>query len=425
MLDLNFIRQNPTQVKQACQAKQLDDQVVDQLLTIDQRWRQLIQQTEQIRQQINQNAADIKKIVSQSQPPPSDKIEHGRQLKQQLKDLEPELKELETRLEELSLQIPNLPASDVPVGTNENDNQVIKTWGEKPAFDFQPQHHDQLMTKLDWLDSKRGVKVAGFRGYFLKNQAVLLEQALLQHALNLMIKHDFTPMTVPVLVKPKTLMGTGFFPWGQEDHYNTQDNKVLIGTAEVPLTSYYMDEVLNHKDLPIKMAGISSCFRREVGDRGRDTRGLVRVHQFNKVEQVVLTVANETATQQWHQKMLGFAEELLQSLALPYQVVLMCTGDMGAGQRKKYDLETWFPAQNKYRETHSCSYFNDFQARRLNIRYQAKDGSLKHVYTLNNTVAATPRLLAAVIENYQQKDGSIKIPAVLQKLIGTNSVAVA
>jgi seryl-tRNA synthetase len=274
------------------------------------------------------------------------------------------------------------------------------------------------MESLDLLDTKRATAIGGFRSYFLKNDAVLLEQALLNFALQMMAKKGFSPMTAPVLVNTDAMWGTGYFPWGQEDHYKTQDEQILAGTSEVALTAYRQGETLAEKDLPIKMVGISPCFRREVGSYGKDTQGVIRVHQFNKVEQVVYTVADEEVTREWHQNMVSYSEELLQALELPYHVLLMCTGDMGAGQRKKYDIETWFPSQSTYRETHSASYFNDFQARRLNIRYQAKDGSLKYVYTLNNTVAASPRLLAAVIENYQQEDGSIAVPKVLQPFVG-------
>jgi len=312
------------------------------------------------------------------------------------------------------LSVPNVPASDVPVGKNETDNQVVRQEGEIPKFSFTPKAHHDLMEKLGMLDTKRAVKLAGFRAYFLQNNGLLLERALMDYALNLMIEHGFTPMNAPVLVNRETLVGTSYFPWGEEDHYVTQDDNFLTGTSEVALTAYHQGETLVERDLPIRLAGISPCFRREVGSYGKDTQGIIRVHQFNKVEQVVLTAADEEVTRQWHEKMLGYSEELLKGLGLPYQVMLMCTGDMGAGQRKKYDLETWFPAQEKYRETHSASYFNDFQARRLNIRYQAQDGTLKYVYTLNNTVAASPRLVAAIVENYQQTDGSISVPKVLQ-----------
>lgn len=416
MLDIQFIRTNPDLVKTAAQNKQLNPDVVDRVLAFDEQRRELIVKVEDIRQQINANVAEIK--LNADKKPTPEQIQKGRELKEQLQDIEPQLKQVEENFTDLMLQVPNIPAEDVPVGANEEGNQVVRQEGHLPEFDFEPLPHQQLMENLDLLDTKRATKIAGFRGYFLKNDAALLEQALLNYAFQLMVKHGFTPMTVPVLVNDEVMTGTGYFPWGHDDHYRTQDAQILAGTSEVALTSYHMDEILNEKDLPIKMVGISPCFRREIGSYGKDTQGVIRVHQFNKVEQVVYTTADEVETRNWHEKMLGFSEELLTDLGLAYQVLLMCTGDMGAGQRKKYDVETWFPSQGKYRETHSASYFNDFQARRLNIRYRAKDGSLKYVYTLNNTVAASPRLLAAIIENYQQKDGSIRVPKVLQSFIG-------
>lgn len=423
MLDLQFIRDHPQQVKTAAEKKQLDPAVVDQLLATDEKRRDLIQKVEAIRQQINANADKIKDQVQAGGKPEPTLIEKGKELKENLKEVEPDLKEIESRFQALSLQIPNLPAPDVPVGEDESGNQVVRTVGDKPEFEFEPKPHQELMEQLELLDTERAVKIGGFRSYFLKNKAVLLEQAILRYALDFMAQQGFTLMTAPTLVRDSALIGTGFFPWGKEDHYTTQDKLKLAGTAEVALTAYHQDETLTEKDLPIKMAAISPCYRREVGTHGKDTQGVIRVHQFNKVEQVVYTVADEEIAQKWHGKMTHFSEQLLQNLGLPYQVLLMCTGDMGAGQRKKYDLETWFPAQNKYRETHSASYFLDFQARRLNIRYQTKNGGLKHVYTLNNTVAATPRLLAAIIENYQQEDGSVKVPTALQPYLNFDQIS--
>lgn len=422
MLDIAFIRENAEAVKMAAQNKQLDPAVVDQVIAADEVRRKLIVQVQELRQQANENAEVVKKAVADGGKPSAEALETGKNIKTHLKELEPQLKEAEENFEMALLAVPNIPAEDVPVGADETGNQVVRQEGTLPSFDFAPKPHQELLESLDLLDTKRGVKIAGFRGYFLKGDGLLLERALLDYALDLMIEHGFTPMSAPVLVKREALQGTGYFPWGEEDHYVTQDGEVLAGTAEVALTAYHMDETLSEKDLPIQMVGISPCFRREVGSYGKDTQGVVRVHQFNKVEQVVYTVADEAVTREWHEKMLGYSEELLQGLGLPYQILLMCTGDMGAGQRKKYDIETWFPAQDTYRETHSASYFNDFQARRLNIRYQAKDGSLKHVYTLNNTVAASPRLLAAVVENYQQADGSIAVPQILQKYLGKKEI---
>ena len=314
--------------------------------------------------------------------------------------------------------VPNPPASDVPIGKNETGNVVYKKVGEIKKFDFKPLDHIELATNLKILDTARGVKIGGFRGYFIKGLGVELEQAILRFAADYMKKQGFEFMTVPWMVNKEYFRGTGYFPWGEEDHYITQDDQGLIGTAEVSLTSYYANEVLEEKDLPVKMVGVSPCFRREVGSYGKDTKGVFRVHQFTKVEQVVLLPEGEELSREWHDRMLEYSENVLQALGLSYQVLLMCTGDMGAGQRKKYDIETWFPSQNKYRETHSDSYFLDFQARRLNMKYKTKNGELKYVNTLNNTVAATPRLWAAVLENYQTSGGSIEIPKVLQPYMG-------
>ena len=423
MLDINYIRNNKDLVKEATKNKQLDVSVVDQVLEVDEKRRQLIKEVDAVRQQVNQNADKIKQQVQQGGQPDSADIEQGKTFKIQLKEIEPQLKEIEEKFNDLMLQVPNIPAEDVPIGVDETSNEVIREVGDKPQFDFEPKSHQELMEALDLLDTKRAVKIGGFRSYFLKNEAVLLEQALLQYSLQAMIDHGFTPMTVPTLVNKEALVGTGYFPWGEEDHYATQDGTHLTGTSEVALTAYHQGETLTEKDLPIKMVGISACYRREVGSHGQDTSGIIRVHQFNKVEQVVYTVADEEETRKWHEQITQFSEKILQDLELPYQVLVMCTGDMGAGQRKKYDIETWFPAQNKYRETHSASYFLDFQARRLNIRYQDKKGELKHVYTLNNTVAASPRLLAAIIENYQQADGSIKVPEVLTKYLNQDIIS--
>lgn len=420
MLDINYIREHADELKVAISNKQLNPEIVDVVLAKDEERRTLITQVEIIRRNINENVTAIK--TSADQRPTPEQIERGRQLKADLQNVEPELKRVEAEWRDLMAQVANPPAADVPVGPDESGNVVARTVGELPQFGFEPKSHQELMEDLNLLDTKRATEIGGFRSYFLKNDAVLLEQALLNYAMRLLVDEGFTAMTAPILVKPEAMWGTGYFPWGQEDHYKTQDDQILAGTAEVALTAFHQGETLTEKDLPIKMVGISPCFRREVGSYGKDTQGIIRVHQFTKVEQVVYTIADEEETRRWHEKMVGYAETLLTNLGLSYQVLTMCTGDMGAGQRKKYDIETWFPSQRKYRETHSASYFNDFQARRLNIRYQSKDGGLKYVYTLNNTMAASPRLLAAIIENYQQADGSILIPEVLQPFMGKRAI---
>lgn len=416
MLDIKYIRDNQDELKKAITNKQFDPKIVDQVIECDDRRRLLIQQVEGIRKLINDNVNTIKG------KPTDEQVKTGRDLKEKVQALQPDLDKCEKEFQDLMYQVPNPAAKDVPLGKDETGNIEVKKWGEIPQFDFNVLPHEELAENLDLLDNKRAVRIAGSRSYFTKNDLVLLEYGLLMYALKLMIAKGYTPMTVPWLVNDDAMWGTGYFPWGQQDHYSTQDGQKLIGTAEVSLTAFKKDETLTEKDLPLRMVGISPCFRREVGSYGKDTKGIFRVHQFNKVEQVVYTVADEGLTRKMHDEMLGHTEELLQALKLPYHVLLMCTGDMGAGQRRKYDVEVWFPSQNAYRETHSDSYFNDFQSRRLNIKYKAKDNSIKYVYTLNNTVVATPRILGAILENYQQSDGSVKVPEILRDFVGKDVI---
>lgn len=417
MIDIKYIREHAEMLKKAISDKQLNPTIVDEVVRVDDQRRHLLLQVEELRAKANAHIATIK-----ARKPTTDEIAIGKKFKQKLQDIEPQLRQVEATFKDLMYQVPNPAAADVPIGKDETGNKVVKTWGKLPKFTFKPKTHDELCENLDLLDTKRAVRIAGSRAYFLKNELVILEQAVLNYALNMMIKNGFTPMTVPWMVNDDAMWGTGYFPWGIQDHYNTQDGQKLIGTAEVSLTAYFKDETLNEKDLPMKMVGISPCYRREIGSYGKDTKGFFRVHQFMKVEQVVYTVADEDVTRRMHEEMLGYSERILQDLKIPYHILLMCTGDMGAGQRRKYDVEAWFPGQNAYRETHSDSYFNDFQSRRLNIKYRAKDGTLKYVYTLNNTVAASPRILAAIVENYQQEDGSIVVPEVLRAFVGKDKI---
>lgn len=416
MLDIQFIRDHPEKIKKAARDKQLNPKVVDEVLRLDNERRKLIVEVENLRSKRNQLSKELSKKRSAKLQ------QEATEVKKQLKDIEPQLKKTDAAFNDLMLQVPNVPDPEVPVGPDESGNQVVRRWGTPPKFTFSPRDHIELGQMLDLVDIERGVKVGGFRSFFTKNELVLMEYGLLDYALRYMISQGFTPLTVPWLVNDEALYGTGFFPWGIEDHYVTQDGKKLIGTAEVSLTAYHAGEIFNEEDLPKKLVGISPCFRREVGSYGKDTRGIFRLHQFNKVEQVVLHAADKKESQHWHERMLGFAEDILRELELPYQVVLMCTGDMGAGQVKKFDLETWYPAQQKYRETHSDSYFYDFQARRLNIRYRSHQGDIKFVYTLNNTVTATPRVLGAILENYQRKDGSVIVPKILRPYVGKDKL---
>ncbi len=421
MLDIKFIRENPDKIKEAIKNKQLQGTVdIDLILQIDKAVRETTVELDNLRAQRNDLDEKIKTSKSKEEREPF--IQQSSEIKPKVKELEEKLREDKASLDELLIWVPNPPAEDVPIGKDESENKIIKVEGKPNKLPFEAKDHLTLAENLGIIDTERGSKVAGFRGYFLVGKGMILEQAILRYALDYMISQGFKPMSVPVMVNKEWLLGTGYFPWGEEDHYYTQDDQGLVGTAEVSLTAYHANETLDEKDLPILMVGQSPCFRREVGSHGKDTRGVFRIHYFNKVEQVVLLPADEMLSREWHDKMLGYAENVLKGLGLSYQVLLMCTGDMGAGQRKKYDVETWFPSQDKYRETHSDSYFNDFQARRLNMRYRAKDGETKYVYTLNNTVAATPRLLAAVLENYQNEDGSITVPEVLRKYTGFDKI---
>lgn len=416
MLDIKFIRENLDVVKEAAKNKQFDPALVDNVLGLDEKRRKLIASVEKLRAAQNKLSEELKESRN------DEIVKKAKELKEELKALEGNLKATEGEFTEAMYWVPNIPDKTVPIGKDETSNKVVATWGEKPTFGFPVKDHIALGETLDLLDIKRGVKIGGFRSFFTKNELVAMEYGLLDYALKHMVAKGFTPMTVPWLVTDRTLYGTGYFPWGIEDHYKTQDDTKLIGTAEVSLTAYYMDEIIDEKDLPIKMVGISPCFRREVGSYGKDTRGIFRLHQFNKVEQVVLCVADHEESVKWHEEMRKYSEEILQALELSYHVLLMCTGDMGAGQVKKYDIETWFPAQGKYRETHSDSFFHDFQSRRLNMRYRSKSGEVKFVHTLNNTVAATPRILGAILENNQQKDGSVKVPKILRTYVGKDVI---
>lgn len=416
MLDIQFIRDNEKLVKKAAKDKGTNPEAVTKVLILDKKRRELLGVVEGLRAERNKLTRDD--------------IDKGRQIKKKLKDVEPELKKVEADFKEIMLMIPSVPAREVPVGKDETDNKLVKKWGKPAKFstkggqEFVPKDHIELGKSLDLLDLKRGVKVAGFRGYFLKNEAVTMQMGLMQYAMNKLIKKGFVAMIPPMIVKKQALVNTGHLPWGEVDVYKTFDDEAendvryLAGTAEVPLVSFHAGETLNEKDLPKLYAGFSSCFRREIGSYGKDTRGIYRIHEFMKIEQVVLCKNDEKASLKWLEKLSSYAEEMLQELELPYRKMMMCTGDMGEPQIKKYDIETWMPSRKNYGETMSDSYMGEFQSRRSGIRYKTKKGEVKFVHMLNNTALATPRLLIALWENHQTKDGSIKVPKVLHKYMG-------
>jgi len=419
MLDIKFIRQNPDKVKEGCKAKQVKVDI-DQLLEVDKKRRELLKALEEIRAQKNKANEEIKRLRDEKEKEVI--ILKMRALDKNSDRLTKTLKELEGEFNNLMLQVPIPPAADVPEGKTERDNLPIKYWGKPPKFDFKPKDYLTLMTSLDLLDLKRGAKIGGFRQYLIKNEAVLLEQALLRRSLDYLIEKDFIPFRPTVMVKESSMLGTGMFPQGREEAYKIDDDLFLAGTTEVPLMTYHANEILDEKELPKKYVGISAGFRREVGSYGKDVKGIFRVHEFWQTEQVVLCKNDEKESRKWHEELLKNSEEIMQALGLPYRVVNCCGGDLAPGQVKRYDIEAWVPSQEKYRETHSDSYLFDFQTRRLNIRYRQKDGKLQFAHSLNNTGIAVPRILIPLVENYQQKDGNILVPEVLQKYLPFNRI---
>ena len=427
MVDLKDVRDNPDRYRNAARLKKIDADV-DRLLELDDKRRTLEQRRQQLTAEKNQSGKEIgqlqgqlKKAPPDQQPALQEKIKalqaRPAQLKQEEAKLSDEVAQLEPELTAILLRVPQPPDPDVPVGKDDTENVEVRKWGTIRKFEFTPKDHVTLGTQLGLLDFERGVKLAGSRSYFLLGDGALLHQAVLRLAQDLMIERGFVPMSVPVLVREPAMLGTGYFPLGREQSYavSNEDPPVyLVGTAEVSLTAYHMDEILDGKSLPRKYVGMSPCFRREAGTYGKDTAGLYRVHQFDKVEQVVLCKADEAESRRWHEQILGNAEAVLQKLNLPYRVVNVCTGDLGQGQVAKYDIETWMPSRNNWGETHSASRFYDFQARRLNLRYRDDDGKTKFCHTLNNTVIATPRVLIPILELYQNADGSITIPEALR-----------
>lgn len=419
MLDIKFIKENKDLVKEAARKKQVEVDI-DKLCSLDDDRLKLMAEIEAMRAKQNEFS---KRIVSITDPAAKQAELAGMaSLKEELSSKEDKLKELMKEWQSLMVQVPNIPDMSVPVGRDDSENQEIKKWGEREKPTWRQKSQVELVDELHLADLERGSKVSGFRGYFLENEGALLSFALWQFALDMLVKDGFKPMIVPSLVKKEPFFGTGYLPQGEEDLYKTQDGDYLAGTGEVATMAYYMDEVLKLEDLPKKIVAFSPCFRREAGSHGKDTRGLIRLHEFYKVEQVVLCEANHEESVRQHEALLANAEKYMQALGIPYRVVVNCTGDLGLGQVKKYDIEAWVPSENKYRETHSISYFHDFQTRRLGIRYKDTEGKTRYVHSLNGTMSATPRLLVSLVENYQNEDGSVTIPEVLRPYVGGREV---
>jgi seryl-tRNA synthetase len=402
MLDINFIRENLDKVKHSVEARKSKVDI-DVLLKLDDERRKLTTKVDELRSRKN-DAARAKDI------------EAGKKVKEELDSLEGKLTEVESKWKELMLQVPNILLEEVPIG-DVSKNKVIRSSGEKPVFDFKIKDHIELGKALDIIDFDRGVKVSGFRGYFLKNEGAILQLAVLNYALDHLISKSYHLIIPPVVVRGFAMEGSGQFPFGKEETYKFEgeEDAYLAGTSEVALMAMHADEILDLKDLPKKMVGFSSCFRTEVGSYGKDTKGLYRLHEFYKVEQVILSENDEQQSLGFFEEMQDNVEEIMQELGLPYQVVALSSEDMGKKAALTYDTETWMPAREGYGETHSNSIVLDFQTRRLKIRYKDADGNSKFAHALNNTAIASPRILIAILENFQQKDGSIKIPEALQK----------
>ncbi len=426
MIDIQDLRQRPDAYKDAAKKKNIKVDI-DAFLKLDEEHRSLIKEVEEMRAQKNA----VSKAVPQMKGDEKKKaIADMKKLDVTLKENEVQLQEVESRWNDIQLRLPVVPLPQVPVGKDESENVEAYRKGDLPTFDFEPRDHVTLGEGLDILDIERGVKIAGARSYYLKGDGAWLEMALLQFTLDHLRKKGWTQFTPPYLASYECFMGTGFFPGGDQANIYavgeqlekegpvTPDNLYLIGTSEVTVASYHMGETLPLEQLPKRYAGYSPCFRREAGTYGKDTKGLYRIHQFQKIEQVVLCKADVNEGLKMFEEIRTNAEEVLQALKLPYRVLTICTGDLGKGKLIQNDIETWMPSRNAYGETHSCSYLGDFQARRLNIKYVDTDGKKKFVHTLNNTCIASPRILIPILEIYQNADGSVTVPEVLRPYMG-------
>ena len=432
MIDIKQIRENPEKFKKAAKDKNYHVNI-DTLLALDEQIRQVKKQLQDIATQKNQIGKSIPKLSDDDKEAAFAKLMELKDKEQDLKIggqisvrwLNMELEKAESKLnidealrefDELALQVAQPADDDVPIGKDDTENVEIRREGEIRNFDFEPKDHVQLGLALGIIDIERGVKLAGTRNYILKGDGALLHWAVLRFAMDFMVDKGYVPMSVPLLMKDQTMMGTGFFPGSEDQTYRMEKDQLnLAGTAEVPLTAYRMGEILSAEELPLKYVALSSCFRREAGAAGKDTYGLYRIHQFDKVEQVVICENSVEQSNKFHNEILTNAEAVMQALELPYRIANVCTGDLGRGQVKKFDIEAWMPSRGNYCETHSARKFYEFQARRMNLRYKHPVTKKNHFcHTLNNTVIASPRILIPILELYQHADGSITIPKLLR-----------
>ncbi len=421
MLDIKFIRENADIIK-AGAAKKLITADIDRLLAVDDERKALRQEIDNKRAEQNRRSNEIQRAQGDERVKI---LEAMKQLKEGMAEEEERYKTVMEEWQKLMLSVPNIPDISVPEGESDAENVEVKTWGEPTTFDFAPKSHVDLMVALDMADFERGSKVAGFRGYFLKNDGVLLANAVWQLALKHFMYKGLKPLVAPSLVRRETLLGSGYLPQGEEDLYKTQDGDFLAGTAEVATMAYYMNEQVDLENGPIQFLSFSPCFRREAGAHGKDVRGLIRVHEFFKWEQVILCKAEHDESVRLHEFVNRNTEEFIEQLGIPYHTVINCGGDLGLGQVKKYDIELWVPGEKTYREISSASYFHDFQTRRLNIRYRDAEGNLRFAHSLNSTAIPTPRILVSIVENYQQADGTIRVPEALVPYVGKSVIGPA
>jgi len=419
MLDVKYIIEDPERIKKGI-AKKHSKADIDKLVKLYEKRKEALLKIESLRARQNEVSKEIPKAKDKAKL-----IEEMSSVKEELKKLEPEIGKTEQQIDEIALLVPNPTLDSVPEGEGDEGNKVIKTHGKKPTFDFTPKDHIELGKHLNIIDIERAVRASGTRFYYLKNEAVLLEFALVQHIMHKLVSKGFSPIIPPVLVKEEAMLATGFFPADRNEIYHVNpksesnpdgDDLFLVGTAEVPLNMIHYTEILEEEKLPLRYCGFSSCFRREAGSYGKDTAGIFRVHQFDKLE--MFSFCHPDKSEEEHEFIRETEEEIMQELGFHYQIVNICGGDLGAPAAKKYDIEVWIPTQNRFRELTSCSNCTDFQARRSHIRYKNKKGQNLYVHTLNGTAMAMARTLVAILENYQNKDGSVTIPEILQPYLG-------
>ncbi len=414
MINIKLIREEPERFKKACADKDFDVDI-DRLVQVDEDLRTHKQRLQDISTEKNTVGKSIPKLADSEKKAALARLG---ELKNDEAKLNESIKALQPEFDSIMLQVAQPADDDVPPGKDDTENLELRKWGTIPKFDFEPKDHVQLGIDLDIIDIPRGVKLAGTRNYFLKGDGALLHWAVLRLAMDYMVGKGYLPLSVPILVKDEAMRTTGFFPGAEDQTYQMErDSLNLAGTAEVPLTACHAGEILSAKQLPLKYIAMSSCFRREAGAAGKDTHGLYRVHQFEKVEQVIICENDKEKSIKYHDEILANSEVVMRAMELPYRVVNVCTGDLGRGQAKKYDIETWMPSRQSYGETHSASRFYDFQAKRMNLRYKTAQKKNVLCHTLNNTVIASPRILIPILELNQNKDGSINIPKALQPYV--------